>query len=123
MFCPQIWRNQQKEKVVRSYDQWSSYTFFGVVHPFTAAFFICLRLEIEFQKANEQGEIRIDVPSTRSTKQNWKKIKKPLCLKQPPAFFHTHNPPQQETLQYESQLSVFWLMLLCLFLSMGEGGI
>lgn len=118
MFCPQIWKNQQK-KVVKSYDQWSSYTFFGVVHPFTAAFFISLRLEIEFQKANEQGEIRINVPSTRSTKQNWEKTKKPLCLKQPPAFFHADNPPQQETLRYESQLSVFWLMLLCLFPSKG----
>lgn len=86
MFCPQIWRNQQKEKVIKSCDQWSSYTFLGVVHLY-CTFFISLRLEIEFQQANEQGETRINVPSTRGTKQNWKKNKKPLCLKRPPAFF------------------------------------
>lgn len=39
MFCPQIWRNQQKEKVIKSCDQWSSYTFLGVVHLYCSIFY------------------------------------------------------------------------------------
>lgn len=68
--------------------------------------------------------IRITVPSTGRTYQNWKKKKKRLFVWRGHLhFFNAFNPPQQETLQYESWLSVFWLMLLCLLPSMGCRGI
>lgn len=72
------------------------------------------------------------MPSTGRTYQNCKKKdkkkrkkrKKPLFVWRGHLhFFNAYNPTQQETLQYESWLSVFSLVLLCLLPSMGCRGI
>lgn len=123
MFRPRLLETSANRESSDSCDKWDSYTFFGVL-TLTIGLFTSDQRHFS-NKPNEQEEIRRTVPSTGKTYKIWEKIKtnrkspKPFCLKKPPAYFNAYNSLQQETLQYESQLSFLWLVLLCLLPSMG----